>query len=105
MPKNLTEKLSILLEDLESLPKFEAIRICEAFVNQELNFLEIERKITRHDLTLIRSSAISEMQNMKIDMLRTETDDSLRTYCYVHAILGFLRKEGLIKFTMSYDKK
>jgi len=110
MPKNLTEKISLLLDDSKDLQRYELIRVIEKLIMEELHMLSIAHKIDAYDLTLVKSNAIkmyvdSSFDEEKYGRSIAQDHDMKRAYCYVAAVIALLRGKGLINFTLEYDKK
>ena len=108
MPKNLHNKLSLLLEDLKSLPKAEALRRLEELFNNELKFLESEHEIGDYELNIIHAQAITEWHKPTLHVghsLAGDDGSKLRTLAYVDAVQAFMKQTGLIAFTLKYKSK
>lgn len=109
MPKNIREKLALILEDAESLKRHDLLRLLERMFNEELEFLQLEHKIDSYDLNSVRSRAISlynELSMTKESLGYAHGDGELiRTMCFVMATLELFRGKGLIAFTVKYNKK
>lgn len=107
VPRNLREKISNLLDDIQTLPRYEALRRIEQLVNEELSFMEAEHSVDEWDLTKIKSDAINEFNNttMSTSLRGTVPPEHLADWCRVLALIGFLRSKGLIKFTLAFKNK
>ena len=105
MSRNLKSKLGDLLEDVDTLNRPEAIRKLELFINEELKFMESEHVIGRYDLNLIKSNAMQYFQEYDARLGNTQSDlDNFRAWCYIQAVVGFLRSQGLLSSRLNYDK-
>jgi hypothetical protein len=109
MPKNLREKLALVLEDCQDLKQYELLNRLERVVNEELNFLANDHKVDTFDLTQIRSLAINNYNqlNMSQSSLGKAYGDGelVRTLCMVDSVISFLRSKGLVNFTITFNKK
>lgn len=109
MPKNLRSKIGHILEDCETLPKYELLDRLERLVNEELRFLDAEHAIDSIDLALINSQAIKNYTDRSLapEALGKLWADgtSTRTLCLVEAAVAFLRGRGLVNFKVVYNKK
>lgn len=109
MPKNIREKLGIILEEAENLQRNDLLRMLENLIDQELELVKADQVFDTYDMNMIRGAAIK----MYVDSsLSEETvgpvsrDHELkRAYCYFNAVISLLRGKGLIKFLPKFDKK
>lgn len=101
MAKNLKSKLFNLIDDLETLGKYEKARKLESFINEELQFLETEHAFDAPDLIKIRSLALKTFNDRDARTLSKGSDtENFLTFCYLDSIIRFLRDQGLISFTL-----
>lgn len=109
MPKNLREKLNLLIQDTKDLGKAETIRAIENLVNQELGYLEATYEVDSYDLNLIKSSAVKKFVDRDLSQQSIGSmsgdNDMIRSMFYVESVIEYLRGKGLIKFTMTFKKK
>lgn len=106
MPKNLRNKIFNLLEDMETLNKYEKADKLERFLKEELKFLESEHVIGKYDLTYIQSNAVQAFNDHDPRRLGRGSDlDAFRAWCYTEAIISFLRQHGLTAAKLKYDQK
>lgn len=109
MPKNIKQKLALILEDAESLKKYELLRLLERMFNEEMEFLQAEHQVDIYDLTNVKSQAIDMYNQMRMtmDSLGNLHGDSelIRTMCLMMATISLLRSKGLVNFTLTYKKK
>lgn len=105
MIKNLTEKINIIVEDSETFGRDVLIHKLKELIESELRFSESEHIITQKDLNLIHSHAITTFNSSNVSAIiydrQAYTDEKLaRTYCFMEAVVGFLRSKNLIHFTL-----
>ena len=110
MPKNLEEKIKILLDDLETLPRSEAVRKIKNLIEEELKFIESTHEINNWDLNNVRSHAKQQLLDTDLSIhgrWANENLDEFRAWCYVDAVVTLLKGKGLIPFDVIYsrDKK
>ena len=105
MSNNIREKLSLIIEDIQRLEKYEQLKLLEDFVTNEVGFLSTRHNLSKSDLQTISETALRTMQDLDLDTIRTLDGQLQRTLCYVEGVIVFLRKEGLIKFDLNYKKK
>lgn len=104
MPKNLDEKIALILNDIKRLPDFEVRKRIKDFVLQEVNFTKTEHTLDNYDLSRIQSLAMDLFS--KTDFRILDIDQSYqRVWCFVQAVLTFLKSESLIEFGITYDSK
>lgn len=108
MPKNLRNKVMLILEDSETLNKYELARKIELLILEEVNHIKIDHEIGPKDLTTIESSAKHNMTNIPLARFNDNGYGSgntdLRAWSYIHAVVSFLRGKGLIEFNVSFEK-
>lgn len=110
MPKNLKYKIGLLLDDLETLGRPDAIKRLEGFLREELKFMESEYEIDVSDLFHVKSNAIRELEeitprNTVINLYGNSGDSERRTLAYIKAVVGFLKSKELISFRVKFKKK
>ena len=107
MPRNLESKISILLEDIQSLSKTEAIRKIEDLVTTEIEFLKKDQYFSAQDLLGLWSNAAQEMTDLDINLIKEFKSDqhTQQAYCFLSAICGILKRKGLIGFQLKYKRK
>jgi len=104
VPRNLEQKVAILQEDIRTLNTLEARRKIINFVLEEIAFSEAQHSVTEWDLTAMQSNAVNEFNQANASALNIDPS-SLRVWCLLQAFVGFLNREGLIKFTLELKKK
>lgn len=97
----------MFLDDIETLPRFEKLRKLEQLVNEELGFLEAQHGVDEFDLLTIKSQAINIFNEtpMSISVKNEVSPEYLADWCKLQATIGFLRNQGLIKFTLGIKEK
>lgn len=106
MPKNLKEKVTILVEDIKTLNKYEAAAKVERFILDELQFLN-----TEHTMGIRDVSAVYAYATKKICEINTREDgdfsvpEHARAWCYFESTILHMRSKGLIGFNVRFDKK
>ena len=109
MPKNLREKLALVLDDCQDLQKWELLQRLERVVNEEIGFMKAEHQVDSVDLSTIQSYATKEYNDMRLDeqaLGRIYGDGNLiRVLCYINAVLSHFRSKGLISFNVTLNKK
>lgn len=112
-PKNLEEKVGILLDEIERLPRQDALRKLTAFVLNELDWKDTEFILDDYDLSTVRSIAckmMSEFPTHKVREYGFESNygidqDKLRALCWIEAVVSFFRGNKLIPFKTSFKSK
>lgn len=109
MPKNLAQKIALVLEDAESLSRPEVIRLFERLITEELQFAEAEHAFDTYDLNLIRSRAINKFNDMALNSEALGkikgNSEGIRMKCLVESTIEMLRGKSLINFTMKFNGK
>lgn len=109
-PKNLEEKIGIILDELEKLPRAEASRKLTNFVMNELEWKNSTFVLDEQDLTSIRSFATRSMTDFSMAKMREYgfessygvDNDKMRALCWIEATVAFFRGKGMIPFTTDY---
>lgn len=106
-PKDLDEKVDLLLNELEQVDRKSAAILIKNFVKSQLDWNEVEHTIDEFDLETVRSYAIKEMTDLPINTLTAPelTQGRHQALAYMQAFLSHFRSKGLIPFTFKYKKK
>lgn len=108
MPKNLRNKVMLILEDAETLNKFELARKIELLVTEEVSLVKVDHEFGPRDLTTIESGAKYIFTNTPLSQFNDNGYGSgntdLRAWSYVSSVIGFLRQKGLISFNVTFEK-
>lgn len=98
--KNLKNKISLLVDDLDGLDRYDQIRTVSDFIKTELNLQERAYAWTERDLSAIKSRAVSIMTDMnsqiKVEGKKLYSNGDLaRIYCLVQATYEYMRGQGM----------
>jgi hypothetical protein len=112
-PRNLEQKVSILLDETEKMTRSEATRRIVNFICEELEWRSADYVLDDHDLAIVKSNAVSAMQEFSMQMMReygfenghNSDQDKMRTLCWINAVVSYFRGKQAIPFTASYLKK
>jgi hypothetical protein len=105
VPKNLEGKIGLLLDDIQVLPRDEAIRRVKQLVFDELEFTKADLKIDEMDLVRVKSLATDILIKRSFSSSKLAARDLVQTFCYVEAVQLYLRSKDLIGFRLIYDKE
>lgn len=105
MPKNLEQKIRFILEDVEKFDRTHAVKELTALLEKELGFTEETVNLNDYDLHWIGSAAVDQFNKKDMSMRSKFVNNAsrLRAWAYTMAVLSWMKKEGLIKFTLNYE--
>ena len=99
MSNNLDEKIRLLLQDLKSLPDYEAKKMLQNFIKLELNFLYAYHLIYNIELNMIQSCSTRKFIDTSIEKTKLSPSE-FRIWCLVDSVVGFLNSKGLTNFSL-----
>ena len=100
MSRNLDSKIALLVDDLRGLNTQESIKRVKTLITQELDFLSTEHSITENDLAFMQSTAARAFTQEDVNTFGIDPS-YYRTWLLLDSFVKFLRREGLIKFTLT----
>lgn len=102
------ERVLKLMDEIRPVNKYEAAEKVEKFVLEELSRGVGEYPLKLQDLMTMHSMAAKTMTDMNFKSLNNKgyssTKDA-RAWCYVDAVIRWLRSKELIDFTLKYNNK
>ena len=104
----LKEEIRLLADELAPMSREDTRAMLFSFVQKKLNDRKEPIRLTLYDVDRIRDGAIGQSQQLPIPLYidNVETDDRQRiAFCYLAALMGFLRKLGVIKFQINTNTK
>ena len=109
MPKNLEEKISLLLKEIETMEHSAKVRTVKRFIENEMLLSEETLLIDIYDLTEIKSRAVAISLDCPPEMTVSGQRLMMNTYAlntmsYVKAIWEFFRRTGLTKYNIDFKK-
>lgn len=105
MSKNLDNKISLILQDCETLSRAELISQLKALVENEIKYHKETHYWGDYELNRIWSIAADRMTRMPMERIKeVGNQNKQRTLCFLDAVVGELRRNELVNFKIEYKK-